>query len=110
VRNCGCFLLSGESSRTHLSTDIKAKIPTLDYNLFYNDGQDPRICEWLNRGSNAFTWSEWKAAGLDANSVVADPMFVNPAEGDYSVKDGSPALALGFENFPMNGFGAAAVP
>lgn len=32
-------------------------------------------------------------------------MFADPAHGDYRVKDGSPALKLGFENFPMDQFG-----
>jgi hypothetical protein len=36
---------------------------------------------------------------------VADAQFVDPAQGDYRVKDGSPALALGFVNFPMDRFG-----
>lgn len=93
-----------------LSTDIKARIPTLDYNLFYNGGKDPRLCTWLNRSSNPFTWTQWKAAGLDANSVVADPMFVNAATGDYTVKDASPALTLGFKNFPVTGFGVTSGP
>ncbi len=42
---------------------------------------------------------------LDANAVVADPMFTKPTVGDYTVKDGSPALTLGFKNFPMTGLG-----
>jgi len=41
----------------------------------------------------------------DAQSVAADALFVDPAHGDFRVKDGSPALALGFENFPMDRFG-----
>ena len=36
---------------------------------------------------------------------MADAQFVDPARGDYRVKDGSPALALGFVNFPMDQFG-----
>ena len=36
---------------------------------------------------------------------MADAQFVDPAKGDYRVKDGSPALALGFVNFPMDQFG-----
>jgi hypothetical protein len=93
-------------SINNLSTDIASRVPDIDYNLFYNSGKDPRICTWLNRSSNPFTWTQWKAAGLDAHSVVADPMFVNASAGDYTVKDGSPALTLGFKNFPMTGFGA----
>jgi membrane-associated protease RseP (regulator of RpoE activity) len=32
-------------------------------------------------------------------------MFVDPAAGDFRVRDGSPALAMGFKNFPMDQFG-----
>ena len=45
------------------------------------------------------------AHGCDANSIVGDPMFVDPAQGDYRVKANSPALKIGFKNFPMNRFG-----
>jgi hypothetical protein len=44
-------------------------------------------------------------SGRDENSIVADSQFVDPAHGDYRVKDGSPALALGFVNFQMDRFG-----
>ena len=32
-------------------------------------------------------------------------MFVDPAKGDYRVKEGSPAFTIGFTNFPMDQFG-----
>ncbi|MCX5653203.1 MAG: PDZ domain-containing protein [Planctomycetota bacterium] len=41
----------------------------------------------------------------DEHSIVADAMFVDPANGDFRVKEGSPALKLGFVNFPMDHFG-----
>jgi len=41
----------------------------------------------------------------DEHSIVADAMFVDPANGDFRVKEGSPALKLGFVNFPMDQFG-----
>ena len=41
----------------------------------------------------------------DRHSIVADAEFVDPANGDFRVKDGSPALKLGFVNFPMDRFG-----
>jgi hypothetical protein len=44
-------------------------------------------------------------SGLDAGSVEADAMFIGPAQGDYRVKEDSPALKLGFKNFPMDQFG-----
>ena len=35
-----------------------------------------------------------------AQSVVGDPMFIDPENGDYRVKDGSPAFKIGFKNWP----------
>jgi hypothetical protein len=59
---------------------------------------------------NVFTTSEadrlrFGDHGADANSIVADPLFVDPAKGDYRVKADSPALKIGFKNFPMDQFG-----
>ncbi len=94
----------------NLTTNIVSTGVTIDYNLLYNNGQDPHLCQWLNRTSFPFTWSQWTAAGLDTHSVVADPMFTDASGGDYTVKDGSPALTLGFKNFPMTGFGVTSGP
>jgi hypothetical protein len=44
-------------------------------------------------------------SGRDEHSMVADAQFMDPAKGDYRVKAGSPALALGFANFAMDQFG-----
>ncbi|MDW7691170.1 PDZ domain-containing protein [Flammeovirgaceae bacterium SG7u.111] len=42
---------------------------------------------------------------IDANSSFGDPQFSNPSQLDFSVAENSPALALGFKNFPMDEFG-----
>ncbi|HEY3441505.1 MAG TPA: PDZ domain-containing protein [Paludibaculum sp.] len=44
-------------------------------------------------------------SGRDQHSIAADVRFVNPAQGDYRVREGSPALAQGFRNFAMDQFG-----
>ena len=44
-------------------------------------------------------------SGRDSNSKIGDAQFVNPLKGDYRVRPGSPALSLGFKNFPMDKFG-----
>jgi len=44
-------------------------------------------------------------SGRDAHSLTGDALFVDPASGDYRVRDNSPALSLGFVNFPMDRFG-----
>lgn len=43
--------------------------------------------------------------GWDTHSLVGDPLFVDPAKGDFQVREGSPALLIGFKNFPMDRFG-----
>jgi hypothetical protein len=66
-----------------------------DYNLLHKPGQkDAAPAKGLQQQS-----------GLDEHSLEADAMFIDPARGDYRVKNGSPALALGFKNFPMDQFG-----
>ena len=43
--------------------------------------------------------------GWEVNSIVGDPLFIDPAAGDFRVKEGSPAFEIGFKNFPMDQFG-----
>jgi hypothetical protein len=52
-----------------------------------------------------FALKEAQDKGWDANSLVGDPMFIDPAKGDFRVSEDSPALKLGFKNFPMDRFG-----
>ena len=41
----------------------------------------------------------------DINSLVGDALFLDPENGDFRVAPNSPAIQLGFENFPMDQFG-----
>jgi membrane-associated protease RseP (regulator of RpoE activity) len=52
-----------------------------------------------------FALKEAQDKGWDANSLGGDPMFIDPAKGDFRVREDSPALKLGFKNFPMDRFG-----
>ena len=71
----------------------------------------PEDAHWgAQLDSNLFATSEadrlkFSLNGCDENSLVGDPLFLDPEEGDYRVQDQSPALRLGFENFPMDEFG-----
>jgi hypothetical protein len=49
--------------------------------------------------------SDQQSAGRDPRSLAGDPRFVDPSVGDFRVRPGSPALAIGFVNFPMDRFG-----
>jgi Right handed beta helix region len=45
------------------------------------------------------------AIGTDAHSAYGDPAFIDSRHGNYRVRRGSPALALGFRNFRTDDFG-----
>ena len=62
----------------------------LDYNLFATTQEDR---------------DKFQLNGCDQNSMVGDPMFINPKEGNFTVKEDSPALKIGFKNFKMDQFG-----
>ncbi len=47
----------------------------------------------------------WVAAGQDVDSIVADPLFVDPSKDDYRLRSGSPALQLGFVELPFDRMG-----
>lgn len=50
-------------------------------------------------------WESWKQKGFDRNSIVADPMFVDPASDDYRLRPGSPAEKIGFQPIPIDRIG-----
>jgi hypothetical protein len=43
------------------------------------------------------SWEQWRAAGNDGGSMIADPLFVNPQARDFRLKPESPAFKLGFK-------------
>jgi hypothetical protein len=58
------------------------------------------ICAWT-----VFDLKSWRTMGYDVHSEFADPLFKDPEAGNFSVSEDSPAVRLGFKNFPMNQFG-----
>jgi len=66
----------------------------IDQNLLHQPGQPAGPATKLREQS-----------GRDQTSLVGDAQFADPENGDYRVKAGSPALSLGFVNFPMDRFG-----
>ena len=70
----------------------------IDRNLYWNVNSRTFVAADMN-------WDEWRKAGHDRSSSFADPQFIDPLHGDYRVQENSPALKLGFKNFPMDEFG-----
>jgi hypothetical protein len=78
----------------------------IDFNLYFSD-LGHFIARFAKRGEDWLTYNleEWQALGYDEHSIFTDPLFIDPANGDFRVKEDSPALALGFKNFDMTTFG-----
>ena len=60
----------------------------MDSNLYYH----PTDSHWMDEHL-----TKMQAAGLEKASLFGDPLFVDPAGGDFGFRSGSPALALGIE-------------
>jgi hypothetical protein len=75
-----------------------------DRNVYWN-ANTGRFFVQEKSPNRTYDWEEWRGLGYDAESVVANPLFVAPEKGDYRAAPGSPALELGFVNFPMDRFG-----
>jgi parallel beta-helix repeat protein len=56
------------------------------------------------------SFAEWQAAGHDVKSVIADPMFVNPANYDFRLRPDSPALKMGFQQIDLSTVGPRLAP
>ena len=56
------------------------------------------------------TWDQWRARGHDANSVVADPLFVPSETADFRLRPESPALKTGFKPIDLSRVGIRPKP
>ena len=76
-------------------------IKQCDYNLYWPaSGQPLKLV-----GVPGESWDTWREMGFDAHSVVADPLFVDPENGDFRLKPDSPAHQLDFKPIPFERIG-----
>jgi len=78
----------------------------MNRNLFYNafgavifklDNDLTGLEEWKNHEKNTMKY--------EADSIIADPLFTDPGNHDYSLREDSPALALGFKPIDVSEIG-----
>ena len=70
----------------------------MDHNLYWDTTGQP-----FDFAKSSF--AEWQAAGQGEGSIIADPLFVDPKGGDFTLKPGSPVSQVGFKPFPLTGWG-----
>jgi hypothetical protein len=76
-------------SAGYLPVNIKVWGKEIDYNAF----------------PDSVSLKEAWGRGTDKHSVCGKLLFVDPAKGDFRLKDGAAALSAGFKNFAMDSFG-----
>ncbi len=74
-----------------------------DYNVYWDAAGDPVDLAGM-------TLEQWQAEGHDQHSVVADPLFVDPAKDDFRLRPESPALKLGFDPIALDKTGPRTPP
>ena len=72
----------------------------MDRNLYFNPSKSLSEIDF-----NGKSWTEWQKAGKDIHSQYADPMFVDAANYNFSLKSGSPAFKLGFNAIDISSVG-----
>ena len=71
---------------------LTPEVIRVDNNLIFQAGSAAPRMGW--GGWTSFT--DWQEHGFDTHSVYADPLFVDPANDDYTLRPDSPAFKLGF--------------
>jgi len=107
-----CNFFSWVPSGDLIADTVSSHIKLLDSNLV------PASVQTVSTEKGSVQWARWQSAGLDRHSLKGDPMFTDvnktwagyAPKGDYTVKPGSPALSIGFKNFPMDSFGVMPLP
>jgi hypothetical protein len=74
----------------------------MDWNLYWRS--DGKPFDFAGQ-----TFEKWKEKGMDRNSIIADPMFEEPAKGNFKMKAGSAAEKIKFQPIDSGEVGAKGV-
>ncbi|MEQ8556525.1 MAG: right-handed parallel beta-helix repeat-containing protein [Cyclobacteriaceae bacterium] len=86
-----------ERARRNQTTGIPNLMETkMDSNLYYH----PTNPNWMDAH-----FARTREAGLERASRFSDPMFIDPDNGDFGFKEGSPAVELGIEKLDVSKMG-----
>lgn len=74
---------------------------SFDRNIYWNTSGQP-----VSFGGKTF--AEWQSQGQDRNSLLADPLFVDPGSGNFTLQPDSSATRVGFKDWDMSSVGPRA--
>ena len=82
--------------------------PTLTNCIVWDNhaNSDPEI--WSNTTSPTITYSDIKGGWLGSGNIDANPLFVDPLNGDFRLQPGSPCIDTGDPSYPLDPDGTRA--
>ena len=109
----GAFIENGSCDRRVYTYDTTAAknqngnyIKYLDRNIYYNTKGKLTVSKNNNDPSKDIDFEKFiEETGFDRESIIADPMFKDPASRNYELLPDSPAFKLGFKNIDMSKIG-----
>lgn len=109
----GRFVEGGSHDRRMYTCDFTAAamdadtiIACLDKNLYFNTSGRLLVSRDNSKPEMDLLLEEFTAeTGHDKNSICADPLFVDAPGRDYTLREDSPAFALGIHNIDRNRIG-----
>jgi hypothetical protein len=103
----------------HLSFSFEKNIIVFDRGALLGSNWTGTTANFLNKDNLYWDYSarpvtftdqklsltDWQKKGQDVGSAIADPLFVDPAQRDFRLKPGSPALAMGIKSIDVSAMG-----
>ena len=93
VRNVVCY--SAPDALLMVAYRPAQEVWQVDSNLYFHTAGKPLLVQ--TAGGNPIPFAAWQQNGFDVHSLVAAPLFVDPAKDNYALRPESPALKLGFK-------------
>jgi hypothetical protein len=84
----------GDYGNEHCGRDVCA----FDHNLYWTTSGKPVLF-------GARSLAQWRGLGQDRDSLIGDPLFVDPERGDFRLRAGSPVARIGFEPWDPSAVG-----
>lgn len=110
----GQFIENGSLDRRVYTYDVLGAraqkdppIKYLDKNIYFNTKGKLVVSRDNSNPDKDIAWEDFvKQTGFDKESIIADPMFTDAKNRNYTLLPQSPAFALGFKNIDMKKIGA----
>jgi len=103
VRNIVYFTDPG-AKLIHIGRLPDEALAECDYDLYFPAGSQDLVID-LPDVAPGESFAKWQELCYDQHSIVADPLFVDPENGDFRLQPDSPAFKLGFKSIDISRIG-----